>query len=674
MKLEELYRIGLCIALIIAFDACAPGKKQYDVGMELSQAGKKREAITQLEQAIAQEPRNEKYQQSLTDLKASLTSDLLNEADAILRAQSPPPISAITNAKTRISEAKQLSPADPEVLDLEIRLRQAENSLIGKVRDIHIQAKKHVQAEEWLEAYGALQQILRLLPDYEDTPQLMKQTTDKGSQTYYQKGKALFDIKDFKGSADYLRKALTLKNDHQSSIKLLALVRQSDNKAYFVEEAEKAIAKQKWDDALKAYIRALEYAPEDQAIIEAKNKVQSKAGMFYVQQGKYHMQEGLLLKAFENYELASQSTHKLNDADLSSAVSGFKTELSAKAAIAADRFKASGHCGSAWFWYDILKHIDPDYPKISDLIQTMEGKVIKRLKKSVAVFEFSSPVYAPKAGSKFANELSAFLFKNAGEDVKILKRENLDFIKKEMNLGQIGLVSARAAKEMGRVYGIDVAVMGSVLRYNVESTSYADTRTVTYQVEKLEENMEYLNWKARNPNPPQEQLVLAPPPFIRKMVDVEEEYSVSTHKKTARITVSFQIVDINTGENILVDTIPQTKVASDETFAGIQNAGIKYDPLEIPTDTELLRDLTNEVAIELGQETLRPLKNLEKSYFESGKRYLRQRDNIKAAEYFVDAIFDEKIKKIQNSPLTTKALHSLEDVFRHYKEQFGFIK
>lgn len=670
MKSKGFYRIGMIIALTIALNACATGQKQYDVGMQLSQAGKKKEAIAYLEQAIALEPKNEKYQKALSELKTSLISDLLREADHILKAESPPSIATINKAKTKLTEAKKINPSHPKVLNSEARLLREENSLIVKINDLYTRAKQHIQAEEWLEGYFGLQQIQRLFPSYEDTMRLMKQTADKGSQAFYQQGKALFDKKDFKGSADYLRKALTLKSDHQSSVELLALVTKRDNKDYFIEQAEKAAAEQKWDEALQAYDRALEYAPKDQSIIGAKNNMQSRAGIYYVRQGKSHMYAGWLLKAFENYEQASQYTRNHKNPEVSSLVSGFGTELSAKAAILANRFKDTGHYGSAWFWYEKIKQIDPDYPDIFYLIQAMEDEIIRRLKKSIAVFDFGPPSYAPDAGSIFANNLSTFLFKTASKDVKILERENLKSILEEMKLGQIGVVSSQTAKEMGLVYGIDVAVMGSVLRYNVDSTSYADTKTVTYQVKKTEENIEYLNWKARNPNPTREQLDLAPVPFIHKMADVEKEYKVSTHKKVAFVTVSFRIVDIKTGENILVDTIPRTKVATDETSAGVQIAGIKYDPLEIPTDTELLQDLTNEVVIELGQETLQPLKNLEKKYFEFGEQQLRRRDRVKAAEKFVDAIFDEKIKRIQDSPLTTKALQNLEDIFRNYKEQF----
>ncbi len=132
MKMKGFYCIGVIIASIITLNACTTGKNQYDVGMQLSQAGKKKEAIAYLEQAIAQEPKNEKYQKALSELKASLTVDLMREADSLLKAESPPSFSIITKAKAKLSQAKEINPGDPKVLDSEARLRQAENSLIAK--------------------------------------------------------------------------------------------------------------------------------------------------------------------------------------------------------------------------------------------------------------------------------------------------------------------------------------------------------------------------------------------------------------------------------------------------------------------------------------------------------------------------------------------------------------
>jgi curli biogenesis system outer membrane secretion channel CsgG len=374
-----------------------------------------------------------------------------------------------------------------------------------------------------------------------------------------------------------------------------------------------------------------------------------------------------LFNAFKSYDLAVKNADTQKHPELESHLQSLGNELGTATASVAERLAGEGNYGSAWFWFEKIKIVDPDYPDLFYRSQAMEDEIMLRLRKSIAVFDFGPPSGAPDAGAIFANNLSTFLFKNASKDIKILERENLQSILEEMKLGQIGVVSSNTAKEMGRVYGIDVAVMGNVLRYNVDSTSYSDTKTVTYQIKKTEENIDYLNWKARNPNPTKEELNQAPVPFIHKMVDVEKEYSVSTHKKVAFVTVSFRIVDVNTGENILVDTIPRNKTATDDTSAGVQVAKIEYDPLEIPTDTELLQDLTGEVVEELGREALRPLQSLEKIYFDRGENYLQRRNNVAAAEYFIDAIFTERIKKIEGSQLSREAGRNLEDIFRHFK-------
>jgi hypothetical protein len=42
-----------------------------------------------------------------------------------------------------------------------------------------------------------------------------------------------------------------------------------------------------------------------------------------------------------------------------------------------------------------------------------------------------------------------------------------------------------------------------------------------------------------------------------------------------------------------------------------------------------------------------------------------------AAERFVDAIFDENLKRIQGSPMTQKALENIDEIFAEYKVNLG---
>nr|MBC8392755.1 hypothetical protein [Deltaproteobacteria bacterium] len=282
------------------------------------------------------------------------------------------------------------------------------------------------------------------------------------------------------------------------------------------------------------------------------------------------------------------------------------------------------------------------------------------------------PSDSEDAGGRVANNLITFLFKSASGDIKILERENLKSILEEMKLGQIGVVSAQSAKEMGLVYGIDVAIMGSVLLYKVDSTESPGTKTVRYKVgEKIEDNIEYLNWAAKHPKPTPEELAQAPAAKIKVPEYAEKDYKVSEHRKVGFVQLSFRIVDVRTGENIQARDIEAKQTVEDQTSSGVPEAGVKFDPLEISTDTELLKKLTEEVVAELGREVLRPLQNLEKKYFQEGETHLRRRDKMMAAERFVDAIFDENLKRIQGSPLAKKALENIDEIFAEYKVSLG---
>ena len=182
----------------------------------------------------------------------------------------------------------------------------------------------------------------------------------------------------------------------------------------------------------------------------------------------------------------------------------------------AGRFRDQEQFGSAWFWYQKVQNINASYPDIFYLTQEMEDKIRNRVKKSIAVFDFNSPSDHVDAGIIVANNLITYLFKNASGDIKILERENLKSILEEMKLGQIGVVSSSSAKEMGRVYGIDVAIMGSVLLFKVDSSSSEGTKTIRYQIgEKIDDNIDYLNWVAKNPKPSDVQLAQAPPAKIK---------------------------------------------------------------------------------------------------------------------------------------------------------------
>ena len=664
MKNRVLYYAGLMILMAAFMAACTAGKKQYDTGMQLSQAGKYEDAIAYIEEAIAQEPKNKEYIQSLAEIKAILAKQYVDAGTKDLGYADSRTMSNINRAKAALGKAQKVDSASPVVQAFAAKVNGAESSLVGEVEKLYAQAKTFIEDEEWVKAYFNFQQIQARFPNYEDSYQLMSQTAQQGSDAYFAEAKALFEKDDYKGAKSSLRNALSLKPDHTAARKMEAVAKQRDNMNYFIKKGGAAITKKDWDTAVFSYNKALEYQPGNKKLKMLVKQVYTKAGQYYIQDSRRLMDTGWLLKAFDSYKLAVKYATDPNNYQLSS----LRKDLSARAALVASQFTEKEKFGSAWYWYIKLREINRSFPDIFYLSQAMEDKIKARVKKSIAVFDFNSPSDNADAGVIVANNLITYLFKNASGDIKILERENLKSILEEMKLGQIGVVSANSAKEMGRVYGIDVAIMGSVLLFKVDATSGESTKTVRYKVgTEIHDNIKYLNWLAKNPKPSPEELAAAPDAKIVKDKIAEKDYRVANHKKIGFVQLSFRIVDVSTGENIQVKTIERKEVAEDESSAGLADAGVKFDPLELPTVTELLQKMTDQVVAELGKEALHPLQNLEQTYFKKGENFLRRRDTLNAAENFVNAIFDEKLKRIEGSPLTRSAIDKLNDIYLQHR-------
>ena len=657
--------LTMVLGLAVLF-GCAAGQKEYQIGMQLTEAGQYKEAIAYLEKAIAKEPGNKEYRQALGSLKEKLVRTYVAAGRKALASQDPVGIGAINRAKEQLAEARQINGEHPEVRQLLAQVSALEKGLVSDMEKLYGEARTAMESKEWLKAYFNLQQIQSRFPNYEDTFQMMNLVRGQGVDDLFGQARAAFDAEDFKGAVGAIRKALSIRRDHQPSRELLSLAQERDSKGYFVEQARDAVMAQKWNRAVYLYERALEYAPDDEDLQQLIAHVRNKAGQFNIRKARNLMDEGALLKAIKVYEVAVKYIQDPKDYQINS----LKRDLVARAKFAADHFKDQGQYGSAWYWYTKMQEIDPDYPNIFFLTQRMEDEIRQRVQKSIAVFDFGSPSNNSDAGIIVANSLITYLFNNASGDIKILERENLKSILEEMKLGQIGVVSGSTAKQMGSVYGIDVAIMGSVLLYNVDSSSSEGTKSVRYRIgERIEDNIEYLNWDAKfkHRKPTDAELAEAPPAKIKVPVYADKDYRVSHHKKVGFVQISFRIVDVNTGENIQVRNIEAKETVEDDTSAGLEDAGIRFDPLEIPTDTELLQKLTGRVVAELGREALRPLQNLERTYFQMGEKLLRRRSNLQAAESFVDSIFDEKMKMVQGSPMTRRSFEYLNDIFENYK-------
>lgn len=652
--------IGAC-----ASSKSAMGKKQYDIGKQLSQSGKYKEAVTYLEQAIANEPNNAQYHQALTQIKVEGIYKYIMEASKKLEIETPLTLADFNAARSLFAKAREIDAQHPEIIDFSNKLNEQENTFISKIKGIYTNAKQYVRAEEWLKAFFHLQQVQNRFPNYEDSLQYQRDVVKKGSKAFYEKADIHFKNDNMKGAIENLRNALSIRGDYQEAGQLMSLARERDNKEYFIRQAESAIREKEWDKGIKYYQQAIAYDPEDPDVMKMVTDVEQKAAHYFINKTKDEINRGLLARAFESYESAKKYQRK----SFAHTIIELRDDLCSQTNRAAELLKENNQFASSWYLLQKIKNINPDYPPLFFLIQKMEDEIIKNVRKSIAVFDFSSPASNPDAGIIVANNLITFLFKTASGDITIVERERLKTILEQIASGQAqdNVVSTNFVAEMGK-YGIDIAITGSMLLFEVDASSSQGIQTVRYKVgTKIEDNIDYLNWTAKHPAPTPQETMEAPPAKIMVPDYAEKDYQISHHKKIAFIQMSFRITDVSTGEDIQVKTLERKLTVEDEGRAGVPEANITFDPVEMPSDTELLQQITKEVVTELGDEVLRPLQNLENNYFQEGEKHMRRKDTLCAAENFINALFDEKLKRIQGSPLTIQISKNLDTIFLNYK-------
>lgn len=642
---------GALTVVLVACGSTPQGKGDAEIAQSMAAQQRYAEALAAIDQAITKEPKNKNYQvvrgqyitsfgsqvkrQVATALAAGASKDVLDGADEV--------IAAATSAGIPAADLATIS----------ARVAHARETLISSLVSDYQAGVDAMNDSRWVEAYRHLSTVDAAYPGYEDAVRLVDTVRREATREYLALAGRALKTDDLAGARAAVNELLQIDPQNNTARSWLSRVNDRDNKEYFVGKVVEA--RNAGDNvALEKYCGiVLTYDMTDSICQQLLANLGAALGTQLVDESTLAIAEGRLFVAAEKYF----SLEQYDTGAIASARSALQATLSDNLFRAAELAYEDNQPGLAWALLQKLGEIDPAYQDLVEVQRGIEDRIRQRTRKSIAVFDFTSPTDNADSGVIVANSLQAQLFNNAGRDIKILERNNLKSILEEMKLGQAGIVSEEDAQEMGRVHGIDFAIMGNILLYQVETTESESSRTIRYQVgERIEDNIDYLNWKAVNPRPSQTQLEQAPKAKIKVPEYTTTEYDVAETKKVGFLSLSYRIVDVSTGENTRVDTIEKKKEVRDTSNEGLPDAGVAYDPMEVITNTEMMQLLTDEVVDVMSVDVLRPLQSLEKTHFERGEALEKRNEPLKAIEAYVDGIFSERIKSVSASPLTAESL------------------
>ena len=656
MKSKKLYMVIATGIIIIFLAACAGVNESYKQGQDFVKDNRWEEAIVYFDQAVKEVPDNQEYKDALTRAKQEAAKVRLVKAKQAL-ASAGQNLPALEKIARDVDVMASMDPGSSEIKALQKDLTVKINDLKTTLKSLYQQAEIDMQKEDWIAALAKLSQINKIFPNYEDTGNRLARSRQEGVKNLYQQGNNLGKQEEWKMAAEAFKMAVDINPNYLDVSQRYRDARIKDNLSYYMAEGARAEAAKNLERAIILYEKAGDYPPVDPALTKKLETLKAKAGQLYFEESVKLVRQGKLYAAMKKLEAARNLVPSMQNDPL------YKEHVTVACDALmkrADKLAEKELWGNALIWMQKIETVNPGYPELFQKTIDVKDSINKRIRKSIAVFDFSSPSAEKDAGKIAANKLIAYLHKNASADLRIIERENLQSILKEMQLSQTGLVDIKTAQSVGKMRGIDTFIMGDVLHFSTKYTDAPSLNQVRVLVNEEEvRNPEFSDWLMLNPKPSAEDLKNAPPRTIKKRNYQFVSYKQGATKISALLEISFKLVDTQTGENIFANTISGKLIKEDKYQDGVPIAGIVQDPLELPTEAEVLDQITNEKVSDMGSGILKHFQSLEVEYYNQGQSQQKRRNIDLAVEKYTDAIFDEKLKGI-STPISQKSAEIID--------------
>jgi tetratricopeptide (TPR) repeat protein len=661
MKERNIRIILVGIAVLILLYGCVVSES-YKMGQDLMIQNRWDEAIGYFETAVAEQPANAEFKGALLRARQQAARLHLDKAKQALSAAPERNLRALEAIVKEGDLAYNLDPENAAIKAFHDQLQGKVSVLQAEVKALYEKADADMQKEDWLAAVTNFRQVNRIYTGYEDTGSKLARAEQEGAKGLYQQGTLLGKQEEWKMAAQAFKAGTEINPKYLDIARLYEEAKSRDNPGYFLNEATKAERAQSWERAILLLEKAADYQPDNRELITRLDNLRFKAAQEFFDDAVKQANQGRLYDAMRKVELVRKYNPTLqNDPVLKEFIGNFAPKLMDRAQKYAEREQ----WGNALVWYQKVESLSPNHPELFQKLLETRDFINKRIKKSIAVFDFSSPSSSKDAGKIAANKLIAYLHKNASGDLRIIERENLQSILREMQLGQTGIVDIKAAQSVGKMRGIDTFIMGDVLHYSARTTNTPSISQVKVLVDEEDvRNPDFSDWLIMNPKPTADDLKSAPPRTVKKRNYQFISYKQGSAKINAMLEVSYKLVDTSTGENIFTNTVSGKLVKEDNYQDGVPVANIAFDPLELPTEDEVLDDLTNGKVSEMGQSVLKNYQSLEVAYFNEAQQLQKRRNIEQAVEKYIDAIYDEKLKGI-STPVSQQCLESIEQLIKN---------
>lgn len=264
--------------------------------------------------------------------------------------------------------------------------------------------------------------------------------------------------------------------------------------------------------------------------------------------------------------------------------------------------------------------------------------VDKSMQSNIAIASFDSPSNDPDAGKQFSDSLISYLYEVLPYGINILEREKIDIVQREQGTN---------TEDLAQLLGVDIIVSGAVSLFRVDKT--IDERTAVAKMETSEEvdyeKMQLMFGTDRTLWPKNESQM------PKKSSHTNMKYKKGQAELKGFSKVSVRIFDTKKGAIALVKDYEANVSHSCKFQDEVNEAGIEYIPISLPTGTEAKEEMRKEIVKQIGKAVLQGFENRERRFLDQARFFLGRKELLRAFRPLAEGYYYcKKSGLLENDP------------------------
>jgi len=627
-------------ALVIA--GCAAGAADFELGQTLAGQQKWDDAIRALEQALQKEPDNAQYKEALAKTRAAAAEEQLRSATAAAGAMGQIP--EVDRALAVIQRALAYDAKHAGSLRFQSTLRERRAALGREVERLLAEARGFAQRDDWAQAERTVTRALSIDPGSAAATR-QKQEASKGALEKSLRLAAQAEAAgDWREAAKHLEEALGRDPGNDGLRTRFGTAQSRDNLAYYLGQGNQSEAAGELEKAYGFLRVAAKYWPNDVRLLEAMDRTAREGRRRFYTEALQRAENDDWGRVYNSLGQAAQAYGPATRVDTQ--LRALVRDLSAKLYDRALEFEQQKLWGNTYLWFKALDQVDPVYRDVANKVAQTREKLVDRATLKIAILELEAPKTAPDSGSIVSGSIVTRLVKLGRRDLKVIEREALQSIIKEISIGQAGVLDVETAKEIGKIAGIDVILVGRVLQYKVDQNEAEGRKTVTVQVgTRTVPNPAYEIHAAEVREGRKKSSDPAPVPTIQEPVHQLFTYRVGTVTAIGYVSVSFRLVGVERGEIMLAEKIDDQETFKEDFTEGVDAAGIQAVAKKAPIPTEVLNRVTEQAVGKIVQLIAKHFANRQEYYLNFGRELQRRRQFTRAIEEYMNCVTSAELER-----------------------------